>query len=57
MSRDANGARRADTFKQHVDRYNVPQAVIIVDVLPKMSTGKIQKNVVRQQVTDHYRRG
>jgi acyl-coenzyme A synthetase/AMP-(fatty) acid ligase len=28
--------------------------VIVVDELPKTSTGKIQKNVVRDQHTSHY---
>ena len=41
-------------MKQHVDGYKVPKSVIVVDELPRTSTGKIQKNVVRQQFTDHY---
>ena len=37
-----------------LDGYKVPKAVIVVDELPKTSTGKIQKNVVRDQHRDHY---
>jgi acyl-CoA synthetase (AMP-forming)/AMP-acid ligase II len=42
------------SMRQHVDAYKLPKSVIVVDELPKTSTGKIQKNVVRQQFTDHY---
>jgi len=28
--------------------------VIVADELPRTSTGKVQKNVVRQRYTDHY---
>jgi acyl-CoA synthetase (AMP-forming)/AMP-acid ligase II len=36
-------------LKQRLDGYKVPKAVVVVDELPKTSTGKIQKNVVRQR--------
>ena len=41
-------------LKQRLDRYKVPKAVIVVDQLPKTSTGKIQKNVVRDEHASHY---
>jgi acyl-CoA synthetase (AMP-forming)/AMP-acid ligase II len=41
-------------MREHVDAYKLPKAVIVVDELPKTSTGKIQKNVVRQQHEEHY---
>lgn len=41
-------------LREHVDGYKVPKSVIVVDELPKTSTGKIQKNVVREQFADHY---
>jgi acyl-CoA synthetase (AMP-forming)/AMP-acid ligase II len=41
-------------MKEHIDGYKVPKSVIVVDELPKTSTGKIQKNVVRERFTDHY---
>jgi fatty-acyl-CoA synthase len=40
--------------REHVDAYKVPKSVIVVEELPKTSTGKIQKNVVREQFADHY---
>ena len=41
-------------MREHVDGYKVPKAVIVVEELPKTSTGKIQKNVVREQFKDFY---
>jgi acyl-coenzyme A synthetase/AMP-(fatty) acid ligase len=32
----------------------VPKSVIVVDELPRTSTGKIRKNVVRDEHADHY---
>ncbi|MFC4946492.1 AMP-binding protein [Pseudonocardia sp. GCM10023141] len=40
--------------KQRLDGYKVPKAVIVVDELPRTSTGKIQKNVVRDAHATHY---
>ncbi len=34
--------------------FKAPKAIIVVDELPKTSTGKIQKNVVRKQFADFY---
>jgi acyl-coenzyme A synthetase/AMP-(fatty) acid ligase len=41
-------------LRGQLDGYKVPKAVIVVDELPKTSTGKIQKNVVRDQHASHY---
>src|SRR5487761_1449012 len=41
-------------LKQRLDGYKVPNAVIVVEALPKTSTGKIQKNVVRSEHASHY---
>ena len=41
-------------LKQRLDGYKVPKAVIVVEALPKTSTGKIQKNVVRSEHASHY---
>src|SRR3954470_9910048 len=41
-------------LKQRLDGYKVPKAVIVVDELPRTSTGKIRKNVVRDDHADHY---
>ncbi|MHA6758297.1 long-chain-fatty-acid--CoA ligase [Streptacidiphilus sp. PAMC 29251] len=40
--------------KTLIDPYKAPKAVIVTDALPKTSTGKIQKNVVREQYARHY---
>ncbi|GAA3236723.1 acyl-CoA synthetase [Pseudonocardia petroleophila] len=37
-----------------LDGYKVPKSVIVVDELPRTSTGKIRKNVVREAHADHY---
>ncbi len=42
------------TLRQRLDGYKVPKAVIVVEALPKTSTGKIQKNVVRSEHASHY---
>jgi acyl-CoA synthetase (AMP-forming)/AMP-acid ligase II len=42
------------SLRGHLDGYKVPKSVIVVDELPKTSTGKIQKNVVRDQHASHY---
>ena len=49
---DAEALRTA--LKDHLDGYKVPKAVIVAEELPRTSTGKIQKNVVRQQHANHY---
>jgi acyl-coenzyme A synthetase/AMP-(fatty) acid ligase len=36
------------------DPYKVPKAIIIVDELPKTSTGKIQKNLLRDGFAAYY---
>ena len=41
-------------MKRQLAGFKTPKAVIIVDELPKTSTGKIQKNVVRKQFADYY---
>jgi acyl-CoA synthetase (AMP-forming)/AMP-acid ligase II len=41
-------------LKDRLDGYKVPKAVIVADELPRTSTGKIQKNVVRDLHAMHY---
>jgi acyl-CoA synthetase (AMP-forming)/AMP-acid ligase II len=41
-------------LKERLDGYKVPKSVIVVDELPRTSTGKIRKNVVRDDHADHY---
>ncbi len=42
------------TLRTRLDGYKVPKAVIFTDQLPKTSTGKIQKNVLRSEHAQHY---
>ncbi|HEU5267355.1 MAG TPA: AMP-binding protein, partial [Jatrophihabitans sp.] len=48
--------RLVASMRANLDAYKLPKSVIVVDELPKTSTGKIQKNVLREQWTDHYTR-
>ena len=41
-------------LRAQLDGYKVPKSVIVVDALPKTSTGKIQKNIIRDQHASHY---
>ncbi|GLY43210.1 acyl-CoA synthetase [Amycolatopsis sp. NBRC 101858] len=41
-------------LKDRLDGYKVPKAVIVTDELPRTSTGKIRKNVVREKHSGHY---
>lgn len=43
-------------LKQRLSSFKVPKAVIVVDALPMTSTGKIQKNVLREQYANHYKK-
>jgi len=40
--------------RERLDPYKVPKAIIVVDELPKTSTGKVQKNVLRDRHAAHY---
>ena len=42
-------------LRAHLDAYKVPKDVIVVDAFPRTSTGKVQKNVLRERFADHYR--
>ncbi|WP_428506733.1 AMP-binding protein [Pseudonocardia sp.] len=44
-------------LRERLDGYKVPKAVIVVDELPRTSTGKIQKNVVRERHAGHFHGG
>ncbi len=45
----------AAAIRGQIAGFKSPKAVIVVDELPKTSTGKIQKNVVRTQFADFYK--
>jgi acyl-CoA synthetase (AMP-forming)/AMP-acid ligase II len=48
-------SRLIAAVKQRLDGYKAPKSVIVVQELPRTSTGKIQKNLLREQHADHYR--
>ena len=48
-------ARIIAAVKERLDGYKVPKAVVVVEALPRTSTGKIQKHVVRADHADLYR--
>ena len=41
-------------LRAHLDPYKIPKAVIVVDAMPRTSTGKIQKNRLRNEHARHY---
>ena len=43
--------------KERLAGFKVPKAIVVVDQLPKTSTGKIQKNVLRDRYARHYDQG
>lgn len=49
-----DAAELISRIKRLVDPYKAPKSVIVVDALPRTSTGKIQKNVVRERFAEHY---
>jgi acyl-CoA synthetase (AMP-forming)/AMP-acid ligase II len=49
-----DGQQLADKVKQLIDPYKAPKAALVVDALPRTSTGKVQKNVLRQKFAGHY---
>ncbi|MGE4428313.1 MAG: AMP-binding protein [Solirubrobacteraceae bacterium] len=50
---DEEALRRS--VREHLDPYKVPKAVVVVDELPRTSTGKVQKHVLRERHADLYR--
>src|ERR1700749_4728406 len=41
-------------LRAHLDAYKVPKDVIVVPEFPRTSTGKVQKNVLRDRFAEHY---
>lgn len=50
----ADPAELADAVRGQIAGFKAPKAVIVVDELPRTSTGKIQKNLVRKQWASYY---
>ncbi|MBW0115396.1 AMP-binding protein [Pseudonocardia abyssalis] len=49
-----DGPELLAALRGRLDGYKVPKSVIVVDELPRTSTGKIRKNMVREAHADHY---
>lgn len=43
-----------ESLRELIDPYKIPKSVIFVDELPHTSTGKVQKNVVRNEFRTHF---
>jgi acyl-coenzyme A synthetase/AMP-(fatty) acid ligase len=41
-------------MKERLAGFKVPKAIVAVDELPRTSTGKIQKNVLRDRYARYY---
>ena len=41
-------------LRAHLDAYKIPKSVIVAEALPRTSTGKIQKNRLREEHARHY---
>jgi acyl-CoA synthetase (AMP-forming)/AMP-acid ligase II len=41
-------------MREHIDAYKIPKSIVVVSSLPRTSTGKVQKNVVRAAHVGHY---
>jgi acyl-CoA synthetase (AMP-forming)/AMP-acid ligase II len=54
QGRVVDESRLIDAVKRLIDPYKAPKSVLVVDTLPRTSTGKIQKNVVRDTFARHY---
>jgi acyl-coenzyme A synthetase/AMP-(fatty) acid ligase len=46
-----DGHLLTEEVKRHLDGYKAPKSVIFVEELPRTSTGKIRKNLVRDTFT------
>lgn len=44
------------SLRARLDPYKIPKAVVVADELPRTSTGKIQKNVLRSRYAELYER-
>jgi acyl-CoA synthetase (AMP-forming)/AMP-acid ligase II len=51
---ELSGDAIRERLREHLDPYKVPKAVVVIDALPRTSTGKVQKHVVRERHADLY---
>jgi acyl-CoA synthetase (AMP-forming)/AMP-acid ligase II len=41
-------------MRDHIDAYKIPKAIVLIDSVPRTSTGKVQKNLIRDAYASHY---
>jgi fatty-acyl-CoA synthase len=41
-------------MREHIDAYKIPKAIVIVQSVPRTSTGKVQKNLIRDEYAAYY---
>jgi acyl-CoA synthetase (AMP-forming)/AMP-acid ligase II len=41
-------------MRDHIDSYKIPKAIVVVETVPRTSTGKIQKNLIRDAYASYY---
>ena len=45
-----------DFCRKDLGKFEIPKAVVFVDDLPRTSTGKIQKHIIRSQYKEFYQK-
>lgn len=43
-------------MREHLDAYKIPKSMVVLESVPRTSTGKIQKHLIRDAHADHYSR-
>ncbi|MCL2583493.1 MAG: AMP-binding protein [Streptosporangiales bacterium] len=51
---EVNAGELARALRAHLDPYKIPKAIVVAGELPRTSTGKIQKNVLRSRYAGFY---
>ena len=41
-------------LRDHLDAYKIPKAIVVIESVPRTSTGKVQKNLIRDQHAKYY---
>ncbi|TQL52852.1 AMP-binding protein [Subtercola boreus] len=44
-------------MRSHIDAYKIPKAIVVIESVPRTSTGKIQKNLIRDAYATYYDEG
>jgi acyl-CoA synthetase (AMP-forming)/AMP-acid ligase II len=41
-------------MREHIDAYKIPKAIVLIESVPRTSTGKVQKNLIRDMYSSYY---